>query len=95
MHPGFLLLATWLDTVFLGMRFRLPRKAHSTSPVHFPEAIPIMLELWSEANIYEDRVSQDIEASLLSALAEEELWTGVSSYIVISQQCICSLTFNV
>ncbi|RXW20453.1 hypothetical protein EST38_g5409 [Candolleomyces aberdarensis] len=48
--------------------------------VHFPEAIPIMLELWNEANIYEDEVSQDTENSLLSVLGNEEFWAGNPEY---------------
>ncbi|RXW17899.1 hypothetical protein EST38_g7957 [Candolleomyces aberdarensis] len=41
--------------------------------VYFPEAIPIMLELWEEATVHEDDATQNVEKSLISALASEEL----------------------
>ncbi|KAJ2933129.1 hypothetical protein H1R20_g3973, partial [Candolleomyces eurysporus] len=84
-----------LKTVILSSRESIvthrwdnPRKCASWIPllgdmakhVHFPEAIPIMLELWNEANIYEDEVSQDTENSLLSVLGNEEFWAGDPEY---------------
>ena len=79
LRPGFYSSAKWPDMVFLALPLHLLPSAHTDSPVHFPEAIPMMLELWSEAAKYEDTVNEDIEASLFSVLSKEDFWTGVLS----------------
>lgn len=40
---------------------------------YFTDAIPILLDLWVEATVQEDKANQDIEKSLISALVTEKV----------------------